>query len=335
MKQIYVLGMIVAILLLLWLGSDILKLAQQPVQEGFATATTNITLNFCPSWAPQAQTAKGNTDCCEGDIVDGKCNGKTFCTLSPPHDGIQSCLDAWKKYYANKSASQCPPTLPNYFEDQKNKQAPMGCSSSLTMDDGSKPKDGGAPRCRVYRTEKENREMRDSCFVEKGRLAVKCPPFAGYTSKVELVTMKEGGVDKFGSYVCTYVNPMGQRNSCNDEKSLIAMWDRQNPNWRMNNSKYAELRNISCSTFIERERQKELERQRAEAERRRAEEEKRKREAQANRFRSFFSRFRQSAQNQVNRVRQALEEQKRRAAEQKRAADRRLQEMRNRLKVCK
>jgi hypothetical protein len=177
--------------------------------------------------------------------------------------------------------------------------------------------------------------MKDSCFVEKGRLAIKCPPFTGYINKAELVTVKEGGIEKFGSYVCTYVNPLGQRNSCNDEKSLMAMWDRTSPNWRMNNSKYAELKNIGCSTFVERERKKELERQRAEAERKRAEEEKRKREEQANRFRSFFNRFKQSTQNQVNKVKQALEAQKRKAQQEKEAAARKLQEMRNRLKVCK
>lgn len=333
MKRMYVLGMIVIILLMLWLGSDLLKALGVSTKEGFTTtpSTNAISLNFCPSWAPQSQTARGNTDCCEGDLVDGKCNGKTFCTISPPHDGVPTCVDAWRQYYDQKSKSLCPTTMPNYFEDQKNKQAVVGCSASLTETDGSKPKNGAAARCRIYKTEKENREMRDSCFVEKGKLAVQCPVFSGYSSKVELVSQG----DKFGSYVCSYVNPLGQRNSCNDEKSLIAMWDRQNPNWRMESAKFTQLENLSCRTFLDRERKKELERQRLEAARRQAEEERRKREAMANRFRGFFNRFKQSSQNTLNRLKQAAEAQKRRAEEQRRAAERRLQEMRNRLKVCK
>lgn len=332
MKQIYVLGMIVIILLMLWLGSDILK-ATGVTKEGFSAniKTSNINLNFCPSWAPQTQTARGNTDCCEGDLVDGKCNGTTFCTMSPPHDGVQTCVEAWKKYYAQKSSQHCPTTMPNYFEDQKNRQALTGCSASLIENDGSKPKNGAAARCRVYRTEKENREQKDSCFVEKGKLSVKCPAFAGYSSKVEIVSQG----DKFGSYVCSYVNPLGQRNSCNDEKSLTEMWDRTSPNWRMDSSRFRQLEQISCRTFIERERQKELERQRLEAARRQAEEERRKREEQANRFRGFFNRFRQQSQNAVNRLKQLAEQQKRKAEEQKRAAERRLQELRNRLRGCR
>lgn len=326
MKQSYILGMIVVILLLLWLGSDILKVAvgsfSKAEIEGFATR--NVSLNFCPTWAPQVQTAKGNTDCCEGDMVDGKCNGKTFCSLSPPHDGIPSCLDAWKRYYEQKSIQQCPQTMPNYFEDQKNKQAPVGCSASLIEENGSKPKNAASARCRIYKTERENREMRDSCFVEKGRLAVRCPVYTGYTSKVELVNQG----DKFGSYVCSYVNPLGQRNSCNDEKSLLAMWDRTSPNWRMDTTKYTQLENLSCRTFIERERQKEMERQRIEAARRQAEQERQRREAMANRFRGFFNRFKQQSQSALNRLRQT-------AQREKDAAARRVRELQSRLRVCK
>ena len=332
MKQMYVLGMIVIILLMLWVGSDILK-AVGSTKEGFSAnaKTSNINLNFCPSWAPQTQTAKGNTDCCEGDLVDGKCNGRTFCTLSPPHDGVPTCVESWKQYYAQKSQQLCPTTMPNYFEDPKNKQAIVGCSASLIVNDGSRPQNGSAARCRVYKTEKENREMADSCFVEKGKLAVRCPPFPGYSTKVELVNQG----NRFGSYVCTYVNPIGQRNSCNDEKSLIEMWDRQNPNWRMDRGRTTQLENISCRTFVERERQKEIQRRRLEEARRRAEEERRKREAMANRFRGFFNRFRESSQNALNRARQFAEQQRRRAEEQKRAAERRIQELRRRLGGCR
>ncbi len=333
MKQHYILTAIVVVLLMLLAGSYLLKAtAIKDEIEGFAT--TNVKLNFCPSWAPQEQTAKGNTDCCEGDFLNGKCNGKTFCTLSPSHDGVPTCTEAWKKYFETKS-KDCPVTMPNYYEDVKNANNPKGCSSSTILDTGINPTNLTAPKCRIYKTEKENREKTDSCFVEKERLTVQCPAFAGYTSKVEMVTYRDAGVEKYGSFVCSYTNPLGQRNSCNDEKTLISMWDRQNPNWRLDNSKYTQLNNISCRTFLERERKKELERQRIEALRRQAEEERNRREAMANRFRSFFNRFRQAAQNQADKIRKALEDAKRKAQQDRDAAARKMRDLQNRLKVCK
>jgi hypothetical protein len=329
MKQEYLIGMIVFIILMLWVAAELFKAVETKTTEGFQS-TSQITINMCPLWAPQVQTAKGNTDCCEGDLADGKCNGNTFCTLSPAHDNVQTCINAWKQYYIDKS-KQCPSTMANYFEDIKTRGGQKGCSAANTKEDGIAPVNPTAARCKIYPTEKENRERPDSCFVEKERLTVKCPPFSGYTSRVENVLIKEGGVDKFGSFVCSYTNQLGQRNSCNDEKSLIAMWDRQNPNWRVSPGKYKQLEEISCKTFLARERKKEEERQRIEAERRRADEERKKREAAEKRFsnlRSVFDRFRRQAQ-------EAAERAKRAAEEQRRAAQRRVEELSRRLRGCK
>lgn len=328
MKQHYVLAMIVGILLLLWLGSELFKAMKAPKEEGFQSSA--VTLNLCPVWAPQIQTAKGNTDCCEGDLVDGKCSSRTFCTLSPAHDGVPLCIDAWRKYFADKSA-QCPSTMRNYYEDVRNKDKPKGCSVSQPVLDGSQPQNQSVPKCRIYNTERENRELADSCYIEKQRLQVKCPSFPGYSNTIEKVMVKEGGVDKFGSFVCAYSNPIGQRNSCNEEKSLLALWDRQNPNWRQDSNRYKQLEQISCRTFLERERQKELERQRIEAARRRAEEERRKREAlqrQFTSFKGFFARFKRQAEEAAARARRAAEE-------QRRAAQRRAAELSRRLRGCR
>lgn len=330
MKQSYILGIIVVILALLWIGSSIK--ASLSVKEGFAAAT--VTLNFCPSWAPQIQTVKGNTDCCDGELLDGKCSRKTFCTLSPKHENIPTCIDAWKQYFIQKS-TQCPSNMPHYFENVKVKQSLKGCSSSIRTEDGSKPVNLSSPKCIIYPTEKENRENTDSCFIERERQKIICPVYAGYTSKVELNTYKQGIKNKFGCFICAYSNPVGQRNSCNDEKSLMAMWDAQSPNWRQDKNRYLQLNNLSCKTFIERERQKEMERQRVEAERRKTEAERQKREAMQKRFTSLFSRLKdqankakQAAQNQINSLRQKAEA-------EKRATAAKIKQMNDRLKTCK
>lgn len=312
------------------MGSELYKQMSVPpsTEEGFQTRS-KITLNFCPAWAPQIQTAKGNTDCCEGDLLDGKCSSRTFCTLSPPHDNVPVCIDAWQNYFNEKSKT-CPSSMIFYFEDVKNKDQPKGCSASPPLETGIRPQNGSSPRCRIYNTERENRENLDSCFVEKERLKVSCPRFQNYTATVVKNPVREGGVEKFGSFVCSYRNPIGQMNSCNEEKSLLALWDRQTPNWRTDSNRYKQLEQISCNTFLERERQKELERQRIEAARRKAEEERRKREAaerNLSRFRGFFADFRRKAQEAAARARRAAEE-------QKRAAERRMNEFRRRLAKC-
>jgi hypothetical protein len=329
MKQHYILAMIVVIIGLLWIGSEVFKTTT--MTEGFTTG--NVNLNMCPLWAPQLQTAKGNTDCCEGTLLDGKCNGKTFCTLSPPHDGIESCLIAWRKYYADQSVKQCPSTMRNYYEDVKRRGGVKGCSAATTKEDGSGPTNATAAQCRVYPTEKENRENLDSCFIEKERLKIQCPRLDNFRSQVDKTSFNDGTGNKFGSFVCAYTNNIGARNSCNDEKSLLSLWDRQNPNWRTSlgsRGKLLQLNEVSCKTFLAREAEK----RRVEELRRRAEEERRRREEQANRFRGFFSRFRQQSQNAMNRIRQAAEQARRKAEQERQAAQRRLREMQDRLRRC-
>jgi hypothetical protein len=233
--------------------------------------------------------------------------------------------------------------MPNYFEDLRNTSAPIGCSASPVREDGSNPQNMGSPRCRIYKTENENRTKMDSCFIEKEKIKIRCPPHfvSGFTSTVDKVPVTVRGERQFGFFVCNYVNPMGQRTSCNDDKTVLSHWDRENPNWRTNRSRYTLLESISCRTFTERERVKEMERRRleelrrqAEEARRRAEDERRRREQMGNRFRGFFDRFRQQANNAAARARQAFEEKIRRADQQRRNLERQMQEMRNRLRRC-
>ena len=330
MKQHYILAMIVVILGLLWVGSGLLQTTV--VTEGFQSQIIN--LNMCPRWAPQVQTARGNTDCCEGSLQDGKCNAKTFCTLSPSHDGVDTCLEAWRKYFAEQSKKQCPSSMTNYFENVREEAGIKGCSASTVKEDGSGPTNTSAPKCRIYPTEQENREEFDSCFIEKERLKIKCPKFEDYRSEVVKTSMFWWGRYKFGSFVCAYTNNIGQRNSCNDEKSLLAMWDRQNPNWRTDagesSRRFLQLKEISCNTFLEREAEK----RRLEELRRRAEEERRRREELINRFRNFFRSRNQGWEDMIRRIREA---QQRAIEEQQRAREaeqRRVRELEERLKNC-
>ena len=224
--------------------------------------------------------------------------------------------------------------MPNYFENVRQTDGIKGCSASTVKEDGSGPTNTSAAQCRVYPTEKENREQLDSCFVEKERLKIQCPRLDGFRSQVEKTNFNDGTGkgDKFGSFICVYSNNLGQRNSCNDEKSLLAAWDRQNPNWRTlyGGLRLNQLKQISCNTFLEREAEK----RRLEELRRRAEEERRRREEQANRFRNFFASWRQRWEDML---RNAREQQQRKLDEQRRAREAeqaRIRELEERVRNC-
>jgi hypothetical protein len=79
---------LIALTIVLLIASVLMM--QDTKTEGFATGTAayttnSLNINTCPPYANEIQTSKGNTDCCQGDMVDGKCNGTTFCTKSPAY----------------------------------------------------------------------------------------------------------------------------------------------------------------------------------------------------------------------------------------------------------
>lgn len=135
--------------------------------EGF---TTNIVMTSCPPGAAQYVTPKGDTNCCEGDIVNKQCNGSTICSLSPkPPDGMQSCSDWMNKQWAERSMRFCPRSMPNYYGPIQRvaNGKDEGCSKSPTANDGSKPEDITQSRCKIYSRESDEYSKLDSCFNQK------------------------------------------------------------------------------------------------------------------------------------------------------------------------
>lgn len=134
--------------------------------EGF----TNIVMTSCPPGAPQYVTPKGDTNCCEGDIVNNKCNGSAICSLSPsPPDGLQSCSDWMNKQWAERATRFCPSSMPNYYGpiQRVGSGKDEGCSRSPTANHGSKPQDITQARCKIYSKEMDEYSKLDSCFNRK------------------------------------------------------------------------------------------------------------------------------------------------------------------------
>ena len=61
------------------------------VESFVESRDTDIQLQACPS-GTQSFTQNGNTFCCDGDLQNGMCNGRTVCSLSSNSQQMPSCV---------------------------------------------------------------------------------------------------------------------------------------------------------------------------------------------------------------------------------------------------
>lgn len=275
MKRLHYLLALLTFLLLI-VSTEFMK---NPIEEGFSVS--NIIINTCPLGTQSIQTAKGNTDCCSGDMIDGKCNGKTVCTNSPVHDDIPTCADYWRKEFEANQKKFCPKALPNYYEDVLNPKNEKGCSKSPTRKDGSQPEDAKMEKCIVYSDEKQSLTKQNSCFLQKERLEIKCPVLDDGQKASPAYYIVNGEVR---GYNCNYarITDPGLPYECFDDRTYTRFVNKYNPSQK--NSLESMRINRFCSTLNER-------RKNIRDERRRREEEERKRKdvvEQLKKVKGFF-----------------------------------------------
>jgi len=135
-------------------------------REGF---TTNIVMNSCPSGSSSYITRDGDTNCCEGDVLNKMCSGTNICSLSPkPPNGIKNCSDWMNAEWTKRASRFCPASMPNYFGPiHRTRGAVEGCAVSQTITNGSAPEDMTRPKCKIYSTEAEEYSQIDSCLNRK------------------------------------------------------------------------------------------------------------------------------------------------------------------------
>ena len=145
-----------------------LKNSLKPViREGFA-------IKMCPSGTNSFVTESGETQCCNGDVVDGYCTGNLRCTLSPKSkSGLPTCADLAASDAASAGASKCPPSMRHYFGSCN---VVEGCSASPPSANGLQPSDPLQPQCILYKTRQEDLVKLDSCYnvVQANIRAAQC-----------------------------------------------------------------------------------------------------------------------------------------------------------------
>lgn len=246
---------IIALLMItgsLWMESN--KRKEPFLDLGIGGPTSPVEIRMCPKTSSTIQTAIGNTDCCTGELMNGKCNGETLATLSPNHGSVPSILDFWKKHFVEKGKTLCPPSMPNYFEDVANTDGPKGCSASIVSTDGKQPRDTRMTKCTIYAHSDLNETRSNSCYLLKQRDSIVCPNLPGYGSTIAIES-EMGGIFKY--FACKYQTSDGLPSMCAENNSFSKFLTRTNPNWRTS-SQSTQLNSTFCSQFINARKDAEL-----------------------------------------------------------------------------
>ena len=165
------------------------------LKEGFSTNPISIT--SCPAATTTYVTAAGDTNCCDGDIVDGQCNGNLLCSLSPkPGKGLDTCADWIMKEWKKRSDTFCAPaSMPHYFGTMNRRQGSVeGCSASPCSPDGTTPRDPMKPKCKIYQTSIDEYAKADSCFNQRALDAMVAPIPSAKKSLIYGGTSREGKI---------------------------------------------------------------------------------------------------------------------------------------------
>lgn len=154
----------------MYLSYDLYSLSLLPEgqKENFQNPTseelTKLNIQTCPASSISYINDKGNTICCDGSLIDGKCSGKDICTLSSTAKGIPTCSTWYQAYLDVRGNERCPKSLPNYYED--NGKSVKGCTSDSLNMTGTAPassSSGTTKKCILYTLQKDEEFKMDSC----------------------------------------------------------------------------------------------------------------------------------------------------------------------------
>jgi hypothetical protein len=155
------------------IGYFLRELQKPEKKEGF-------TMLVCPAGSVSYITRNGDTQCCNGDVVDGWCSGNDICTLSPrSNNNLPTCGDYLASNLKQAGINLCPTTIPNYFASLDGSL--RGCSVSQPLPNGIGPSDPNQLQCILYPTDNLDKVRLDSCYnyglqVAKNAQLAQCTP---------------------------------------------------------------------------------------------------------------------------------------------------------------
>ena len=194
-------------------------------KEGFVDLASIFRVTACPAGTTSYILSNGDTNCCSGDVVGNKCNGRDVCSLSPdPYDkNLGSCSSLLASEWGRRAARFCPRSMNNYFgKMNRDAGSAEGCSASFPTSDGSRPSDPGQPKCTIYSNYNDEVSKEDSCANIKYMDNLVCP--MSNASKSFLTINGPAGKTHPLILKCGYLPPNGKSNGmpvdCMDDASV-------------------------------------------------------------------------------------------------------------------
>lgn len=239
------LTVLLVITVILLLAIYFLNQSNEPnIAEGFES----YYLTSCPPGYKSFYNNDGNIVCCNGDVIANKCLGDEQCTLNGKGTpDMPNCVQAILKMYEEKGKSQCPPSMPQYFEDRAHNT--KACTAGRLNDTLSSPRFPNQPACVIYDTWDKNSLSKDSCYNQKQLDSAQC--FGSNCTK-ELTQpiptapplVAIGFTDSTGMHRVAY-----------SRQSLEGFLDVSNPSWRnqgMDLSKNINVAEVAKAYYVDR-----------------------------------------------------------------------------------
>ncbi len=194
--------------------------------EGFADPPN---LTACPSNLKKFSSEQG-IDCCDGEVVGGKCVGTPACTLSEKSGDLPRCSSYQTIKLASDGMNYCPSSLPNYFT----KDGEGYCTASPINLKKDGPVNPAADMCTVILSSLERRLADPNSCANKKQLEELVIDITGATNTK--FAIKAPPLKRTMIFGATY-NEDGVLKQCFDATSIQRMMDADDIHWRSNPTK--------------------------------------------------------------------------------------------------
>ncbi len=190
-----------------------------------------------PSYAPNLRgcptvlnrfVSNDAINCCDGQVVNGKCKGKPACTLSSSNGTLPRCVEWIASYSITKGVEMCPPSMPSYFENDDGAY----CTASRLRRDMRGTQDPNAKTCVVEGNLDKRLTNPNSCYNLRILEEMKLPPNINIIKKEIIVRATQG--KSFAIPLLTYAmkDAPTEYKLCVDRTAVENSMDFENPTWR-------------------------------------------------------------------------------------------------------
>lgn len=185
----------------------------------------NYYLSSCPTGYKSFYNNDGNIVCCDGEVVANKCISDNQCTLNGKGSpDMPNCVQSILSIYTEKGQSQCPSTMPTYFEDRAHNM--KACTQGRLNDTLNAPRHPTQPTCIIYDSSDKNMNSKDSCYNQKQLADAQC--FGNNCTK-ELTQP----IPNAPSLVAIgFTDSTGMHRIAYTKQSMERFLDVSNPNWK-------------------------------------------------------------------------------------------------------